>query len=321
MTVTRLHRLIAAALLATVAGHMHAQSHAPARIVVGFPAGGSADTVARLIADKLRDEWKRPVLVDNRPGAGGQVAAALLKAQPHDGSVVMLAPDGLVTTNPFVFRRLPYAPGDLLPVSVVAEFPFALATAAGSGARDLPSYAAWSRQHPGKASFGSPAAGSPPHFTGTMIGRDIGVPLMHVPYQGSAPLMTAIMSGEIAGGIATLTDMIEFHRAGKLRVLGISSAARASVLPDVPTFAEQGYRQLVVTGRYLVFAPPGTPAHAVQNWNAALTKALGQADLRQRLAALGIEARTGSPQEAAALLQEAARLWEPAIRASGFVAD
>ena len=319
MKLISLRAVIAACLLCAVAPFSLAQ--ATARILVGFPPGGSADTLARLIADKLQTEWGRPVIVENRPGAGGQVAAGLLKNMPNDGSVVMLAPDGLVTTNPFVFKRMPYATGDLQPVALVADFPFALSTGAESGARTLASYVDWVKAHPKSANFGSPAAGSPPHFIGVMVGRDIGAPLLHVPYQGSAPLMTAIMSGEISAGVATLTDMIELHRAGKIRVLGISSAQRAAVLPDVPTFAELGYKQLVVPGRYLVFAPLRTSATHVQNWNTALSKVMALPEVSQRLTALGMVARTGTSEDAAAMLKDAARLWEPAIQSSGFVVD
>lgn len=319
MKLASLRTLTMAALLCAAAPFSLAQS--AARIVVGFPPGGSADVLARLIADKLQGELKRTVIVENRAGAGGQVAAAVLKNMPNDGSVVMLAPDGLVTTNPFVFKRLPYAAADLLPVAVVAEFPFALSTGAESGAKDMASYIDWARSHPKSANIASPAGGSPPHFIGVMVGRDIGVPLQHVPYQGSAPLVTAVMSGEISAGVATLTDMIELHRAGKIRVLGISSAERASVLPEVPTFAELGYKQLVVPGRYVVFAPAGTAAASIQTWNTALAKVMSRPEVRQRLASLGMEARTGSPEDAAALLKDAVRVWEPAIKSSGFVVE
>lgn len=319
MNLVSLRTFIAACALCAVAPFSSAQN--VARIVVGFPPGGSADTLARLIADKLQVEWKRSVIVENRPGAGGQVAAAALKSLPNDGSVVMLAPDGLVTTNPFVYKRMPYATADLQPVSLVAEFPFALSTGAESGAKNLSSYVEWVKAHPKSANFGSPAAGAPPHFIGVMVGRDIGVPMVHVPYQGSAPLVTAVMSGEISAGVATLTDMIELHRAGKIRVLGISSAQRASVLPEVPTFAELGYKQLVVPGRYVVFAPLGTSADSIKTWNTGLSKVMALPDVRQRLSALGMESRTGTPEEATTLLKDATRLWEPAIKTSGFVVE
>lgn len=318
----RLLAPLALALLALVGAGAKAQSaDGPARILVGFPAGGSADTVARLLADKLRDELKRPVIVESRPGAGGRLLAASLKTLPNDGSVVMLAPDALLTTNPFVFRKLTYEPGDLVPVSLVAEFPFAFATSADTGARTFADYVKWARDHRGAANFGSPAAGSPLHFVGLVVGKDIGVDLLHVPFQGGAPLVTALAGGQVSAGINIVTDMLEMHRSGRIRVLAIPGAKRAAALPDVPTFVELGYKQVVARGFYGVYAPAGTPAAAVGVWNAALHRVLALQEVRDRLAALAFEARASTPAELDRMAREDAAIWGPVIKASGFAVD
>jgi tripartite-type tricarboxylate transporter receptor subunit TctC len=179
-----LRRYLAIALAsACAASFAFAQStDAPARIVVGFPAGGSADAVARLLTEKLAVQLGRPVIVDNRPGAGGRIAAASLKSAPSDGSVVMLAPEALTVTNPLVFRKLAYAVSDLAPISMVAEFPYVLAASSAAGAKTLPDFVKWARQSPERASFGSPAAGSPLHFFGLLVGQVTQLPMVVHPW-------------------------------------------------------------------------------------------------------------------------------------------
>lgn len=313
----------AAILMSAICGApAHAQvSEAPARILVGFPPGGSADTIARVLADKLRDELKRPVIVESKPGAGGRVLAATLKTQPNDGSVVMLAPDALLTTNPFVFKKLTYEPAELVPVSLVAEFPFAFATGAETGAKNFGDYVKWAREHRNAANFGSPAAGSPLHFVGLMVGKDIGVDLLHVPYQGGPPLLTALAGGQVSAGVNTLTDMLEMHKSGRIRILAIPGAKRSPLLPEVPTFAELGHKQVIARGFFGLYAPAGTPAAAVGAWNSALQRVLSQADVRERLAALAFEARASSPAELDRMAREDAAVWGPVIKASGFSVD
>lgn len=308
--------------LCFVASPVRAQgSDSPARILVGFPPGGSADTIARVLADKLREELKRPVIVESRAGAGGRLLAASLKTQAHDGSVVMLAPDSLLTTNPFVFRKLTYDPADLVPVSLVAEFPFAFATGAETGVASFADYVKWAREHRANANFGSPAAGSPLHFVGLMVGRDIGVDLLHVPFQGGPPLVTALAGGQVSAGVNTLTDMLEMHRGGRIRILAIPGAKRSPLLPEVPTLSELGYKQAITRGFFGIYAPAGTPSAAVATWNAALKRVLAQSEVHERLAALAFEARSSSPEELDRMAREDAAMWGPVIKASGFAVD
>lgn len=294
---------------------------APARIVVGFPPGGSADTIARVLAEKLRDELKRPVIVESKPGAGGRIAAQGLKAMPNDGSVVMLAPDALVTTNPFVFKKLGYEVADLVPVSMVAEFPFAFATGAESGSKNFGDYVKWARANRASANFGSPAPGSPLHFVGLMVGRDIGVDLLHVPFQGGAPLVTALIGNQVSAGVNTLTDMLEMHKASRVRILAVTGTQRAPQLPDVPSLAELGFKQVIARGFFGLYAPAGTPAAAVANWNAALGRVLLLPDVRERLGVLGFSPRGSTPDDLARLAREDAAVWGPVIKASGFSVD
>jgi tripartite-type tricarboxylate transporter receptor subunit TctC len=318
-SVVRSLRVFCAAFVTTAAAAQG--TDAPARIVVGFPAGGSADTIARLLAERLREDLKRPVLVENRPGAGGRILAGALKTLPNDGSVVMLAPDALVTTNPFVFKKLGYEVADLVPVSMVAEFPFALATGTETGPKTFGDFVKLVRENPKRADFGSPAAGSPLHFVGLMVGRDVGVELLHVPFQGGAPLVTALIGGQPTAGVNTVTDMLEMHRGGKLRILAVTGATRAAALPDVPTFAELGVKQIIARGFYGLYAPAGTNAAASSVWNAALRRVLQLPDVRERLGAMAFVARASTPDELAQMARDDAAVWGPVIKASGFSVD
>jgi tripartite-type tricarboxylate transporter receptor subunit TctC len=313
--------LLSALTWATVTAS-HAQSgEGPLRIVVGFPAGGSADTIARLLADKLRLDFQRPVLVDNRPGAGGRIAAMALKGLPRDGSVVMLAPDALVTTNPLVFRKPCYEVADLVPISLVAEFAFAFATGAETGAKSFPEYVAWARANRPRADFGSPAPGSPLHFIGLMVGKDIGVDLVHVPFQGGPPLLTAMIGGHVSAGINTLTDMLEMHRNGRVRILAVPGSTRDPRIPDVPTFSELGFKQVVARGFFGLYAPAGTSAASVERWNAAMRRVLVLPEVRQRLGELAFDPKPSSPEELAKKAKDETAIWAPVIKASGFSMD
>jgi tripartite-type tricarboxylate transporter receptor subunit TctC len=230
----------------------------------------------------------------------------------------MLAPDALFTSYPFIFKKLTYEPADLVPVSLVAEFPFAFATGAETGAKTFPDYVKWARENRGRASFGSPAAGSPLHFVGLMVGKDIGVELLHVPFQGGAALVTALIGGHVSAGVNTLTDMLETHKSGRIRILAVPGVRRAPQLPEVPTFTELGFKNVIARGFFGVYAPAGTPPAAVAEWNAALRRVLALPEVQARLGALGFEPRASAPDELERMAKTDAAIWEPVIKASGF---
>ena len=293
-----------------------------ARILVGFPAGGSFDTIARILAEKLKTELNRTVLVDNKPGAGGRIAVDVLKAAPADGSVMMLGPDALRALYPFTFKKLSYDPvKDLVPVGTVSEFAFALASGAEPKVGNMAEFVAWSKKNPEKANYGIPARGAPHHFFGMVLGDTIGVKMQDVPFQGSAPMAAALMGGHISSSIDVLSSLVEPHRSGKLRVLAVSSEQRAPQLPDVPTFAEAGYPGITGMGFNAMYAPANTPAKVVATWNQALAKVLAMPDVRERLLTMGFSPVGKSPEELAARGAQSAKRWEPVIKASGFTAD
>lgn len=299
-----------------------ADNGVPARILVGFPPGSSFDAIARMLADKLKDELKRQVLVENKPGAGGRLAVGVLKAAPADGSVVMLGPDALTAMYPLTYSKLGYDPAkDLVPVGTVSEFPFALNSGADPAVKTLAEYVAWAKRNPDKATFGIPARGAPHHFFGLLLGDTIGVRMTDVPYQGGAPLLMALMGGQVSSSIDVFGGTIEQHRAGKIRMLAVSSARRMPQAPDVPTFAELGYPTITGMGFNGLYAPAGTPTHVVDQWNRALNKVLGEAEVRARLESWGFVAGGGAPEALAARGQAGYERWAPIIKASGFRAD
>jgi tripartite-type tricarboxylate transporter receptor subunit TctC len=295
---------------------------APAKILVGFPAGGSFDTIARVLAEKLKTEFNRPVLVENKSGAGGRIAVETLKAAPNDGSVVMLGPDALRSLYPFTFKKLNYDPiKDLVPVGTVSEFAFAMASGAEPRVDNLAEFVTWAKKNPAQANYGIPARGAPHHFFGMVLGDAIGVKMLDVPFQGSAPMASALMGGHISSSIDVLSSLVESHKSGKLKVLAVSSEQRDPQLPDVPTFAEQGYPSITGMGFNALYAPAGTPANVVLTWNKALAKVLAIPDVKARLQTMGFHPVGRSPEELAARGAQSAKRWEPVIKASGFTAD
>lgn len=299
-----------------------AQSDKPLRILVGFPPGGSLDTVARTLSDKMKDELKRPVIVDNKPGAGGRIAAEMLKNAAPDGDTLMLAPIVVPVLAPLVFSKLSYNPGtDFAPVMHAASFHFGLAVSTEAPYKTLPDFIKWIKANPTKANFGMPGAGSLPHFFGLMIGREAGVDMVPVPFQGGAPLITALAGNQIACGIDVLAEQLELHRAGKLRILATSGAQRSKVLPDVPTFSELGFANIQAQSWFAMYAPAKTPAGTIAMVNGAANKVLALPDVADRFAKLSLEAGGGSPADLQKLQDAEVARWSPVVKASGFRAD
>lgn len=316
---------LAAVLVATLAGFgtaAQAQGDKTVRILVGFPPGGSIDIVARLLADKIKEELKTTVIVENRAGAGGRIAAELLKSAPADGSTFMITPVVVPVLAPMVFSKLTYNPAtDFVPVGHVCNFNFAVTVPTAVPAKTVAELVAYLKANPQKANFGSPAAGSLPHFFGEMLSRDAKAELVHVPFAGGAALLGALAGNQVSAGIDVVLETLEAHRAGKVRVIGTSGDRRSSVLPDVPTLKEQGYPNMVAQGWFAMYAPARTPAASVEAVNRALNKALAQPDVLDRFAKLGLEAGGGSPADLAALERSSAARWAPVVKASGFRAD
>jgi tripartite-type tricarboxylate transporter receptor subunit TctC len=290
----------------------------PLRIVLGYPAGASSDTITRLIAEKMRVSLDRPVVVENKPGAAGIVANLAVKTAAPDGNTLLLTPLANMVAFPHSYAKLDYDPfKDYVPVAHVAAFQIAFGIGAEVPAKTLAEYVALAKKGGTYANFASAAVGSLPHFFGLLFARTAGLELTHVPYKGTASVLQALMSGEIPAAVLPIADLGALVQSGKGRILATAGARRAPQYPDVPTFKESGY-DIEGAAWYALFAPAGTPREIVDK---AAIDAVRQPDLRQRIEPLGLEATGYGPAELAKILKDDDAKWGPVIRASGFKAD
>lgn len=315
---TRSHALIFVAALSAVTHPAAAHEARPMRLLVGLPSGSAADGAARALADGFKDALNRAVVVDNRPGAGGRLAAELLKASAPDGSTLLVAPMGTTIFFPVFASKLNYDPWkDFAQVSQVATVRLAFAVAAGMPPKSMKEYVAWARADASRTSFGSAGAGTPPHFLGLMIGRASHVELTHVAYKGGPLLVTDMLGGHVPAGVGTITDFAELHRGGKLRMLAIGGSSRVAALPEVPTFRDAGYDLDGMTWLGL-HAPAATPSAIVNRVAAAVAAGTRREEIQARFAKLGFELVGSTPEQFLRLMQAERAKWEPVIRASGF---
>ena len=262
------------------------------------------------------------MLLENTPGAGTRLAAELLKNAEPDGDTVMIAPIVVPVLAPLTFSNLNYNPTtDFAPILPVASFHFGLAVPADAPYKTLAEFIAWLKANPAKANFGMPAAGSLPHFFGLMIGREAGVDIVPVPFQGGAPWLTAIAGNQVASGIDVLGEQLELAKAGKLHILASSGSVRSKLAPGVPTFKELGFANIQAQGWFAMYAPARAPAAALAAINSAANKALASADLVERVGKLALEMGGGSAADLVSLQVAEVARWSPVIKASGFRAD
>ena len=303
-----------------IASGAFAQSGA-IRIIFPYAAGGSGDATARLLADKLQTSLGQTVLVENRTGGAGRIGVNAVKNAAADGSTLLFTPFAAVTIYPFAYRSLDYDPfTDLAPITQVCTFDFALAVRSDFPAKTPQELVSWLKANPDKAQYGSPGAGALPHFFGLLFGRAAGVEMTHIAYKGTAPALSDLLGGQIPMVSSTVSDFLELHRAGKIRVIATSGEERTTDLPDVPTFKESGI-DIVGSGWYGMFAPARTPPDVVARLNTALVAALAQPDLKARISSFGLKPTGTSPAQLAAIQRADADKWGAIVKASGFVAD
>ena len=296
-----------------------AANEPPIHVLVGFPAGGGSDVIARLLAERLEKELGRTVLVENRPGAGGQIAAQLLKAAKPDGTTVFLSHDHTISILPQVVKKPGYAPHeDFTPLGGFATFVNGLAVSPGTPAKSLAEYVQWVKSQGGKGSVGIPAPASTPEFLVQLIGKRYGLDLTPVPYKGSAPMMADMLGNQIPAGVGSVQDFIEYQRAGKLRMIGVLGGQRQAAMPDVPTFSELGVKGLEDTPFYGIWAPKGTPRTFVDRFSRALQQVVAQPDVRARLVDLGLTVEYMSPRQLDQRERAYTKVWSRIIAESGF---
>lgn len=309
----------ALALSCLFAGAVQAQNTTPVRILVGFPPGGGTDAIARTLAEKLKDQLNVPVVVENRAGAGGQIAAQALKAAPADGHTLFLTHDHTISILPQVTRNPGFDPAkDFVAVAGFATFVNALAVSGGTPAKSVPEYVAWVKSQGGKGNVGVPAPASVPEFLVKLIGQKYALDLQAAPYRGSAPMIADMLGNQIGAGVGSIPDFIENHKAGKIRVVGVMGNARQAAMPDVPTFAELGLAGFEDVPYYGIFAPAGTPQPVIDRFAEALAKVVALPDVRERLTAMGLTVGFMPQQQLATRERTYTQTWARIIKASGF---
>ncbi|MDR6537841.1 Bug family tripartite tricarboxylate transporter substrate binding protein [Variovorax soli] len=302
----------------TTSGALAQAPEGPLRIVVGYAPGGATDRVARIVGDKLQAKLGVPVVVDNKPGAGGRLAAQQVKATPAGQNVLMLANPAVMVVAPLVFKDNGYDPErDFVPVSHVNDYEFALSVSTAVPVRELSHLLAWMRANPDKANVGVPATGSLPHFFGLMVGEKARVQTQVIGYRGSGPLLTDLIGGQVPIAVDTLDVVIPQHQSGKVRILAMSGAKRSAFAPEVPTFKEAGL-DLVALGWNAFFAPASMPREKIARYAQAIHEVMQDPDTIRRFKDSLMTPVVSTQEQTAAMLKAYRAQWAPVVQKSGY---
>lgn len=314
-----------AALAALSLGPLaHAARGDPLRILCSGPAGSIPDGVARAVADQLAFTTGQRALVDNRPGAAGQISVGALKNAAADGSTLLLAQGAIATVYPYLYAKLAYDPAvDLQPVTLASEMLLALAVgpAVPREVKTLADFIGWARRHPGQANIGSPGTGTLPHLVAAMLFGRESVAWQHVAYSGGPPAVTDLLGGQIAALVLPEGLLRQHHASARVRVLATSAPKRSAYLPEVPSFAEQGHADIVVTEWFAFFASGRVPKAIVEDLSAVLREALARPELANVFAQAGMTPASSLPSALAARITREQQFWQPVLRANGIRAD
>jgi tripartite-type tricarboxylate transporter receptor subunit TctC len=295
-----------------------AQVQIPIRLIVGSAAGGPTDIAARIVSEQVKLKLNRSILVENKPGASTRIANGEVKRAAPDGLTLLFSPLGAMTVLPNLYssKNLGYVPEDFTPVARVVGIEFVLAASTNSKIINLAQLKEFLTRNPDRASIANPGTGTIPNLLAILLAKQTGVPLQHVSYKGSAPAMSDLMGDHVSLMIGTPAEMINHHKAGKLRIIGTFSEKRSPVLPDVQTLKEQGVA-VAIEDAFGVWAPAGTPPAIVENISSAFRVAIGNATVMADLAKLGFTATPSSPAELAKIQQEDLKRWSAFIKIAG----
>lgn len=301
-----------------------AQTLDTVKIICGFPAGGTSDSVSRRVADKLRSDIAKVSLVENKTGAAGRLAPEAVKIAAADGQTLLLTPHSIMSVYPYIYNKLSYDPtADFVPVSMGASFSLALAVGplVPDSVKNVKDFLAWAKANPAKAAYGSPAAGSTPHFAGAVLEKTTGVELRHVAYRGSVPGVADVIGGQVAAMFTPVGDFLQMAKAGKLRILATTETKRTRFTPDVPSFTESGFPQINWNEWFAFWAPAKTPTAVVNNLSTAIQKALAQPDVIEALGTFGLVAEGSSSADLGRALKVESDRWAPLVKQIGFTAE
>jgi tripartite-type tricarboxylate transporter receptor subunit TctC len=294
----------------------------PVKLVVPFPPGGSLDAAGRAIADKLTQMWGQSVVVDNKPGAGGNIGADFVAKSPADGYTVVMGALSTHAVNPSLYPKMPYdAARDFAPISLVAITPNVLVVNPSLPVNSVKDLIAYAKANPGKLSFGSGSNGSAGHLAGELFKVDTGVDMVHIPFKGGAPALQALLAGDTQLMFDNLANSMQQVKAGKLKALAVTTARRSSLVPELPTMAEAGVPGFDISTWFGIMAPAGTPPDVVAKWNADLVKVLNSPDMREKMTAQGAEATPMTPAEFSAFIARELEKYARIVKASGAKVD
>ena len=286
------------------------------KVIVPFPAGGSADVLARIVGEKLSAKWGQPVVVENRAGAGGNIGAESVYRADPDGYTLLSSPPGPLSINHNLYKSLPYDPAKFVPISVLAIVPNVITAKMDLPANSVKELIAYAKANPGKVIYASQGNGSTSHLSAQMFASMAGVEFTHVPYKGEGPALVDIVAGRVDIFIGNIAAALRFQQAGKVKFLGVASERRSPVAPDIPTVGEAGLPGFIASAWFAFVAPPGTPNAIVQQVNAALVEALKMPDVRQRYLEQGAEPVGNSTAEMAAFVREEMARWQGVIKSA-----
>jgi tripartite-type tricarboxylate transporter receptor subunit TctC len=296
-----------------------AQEKPPLRIVVGFPPGGSADILARLIANALRDDYS--AIVDNKAGAGGRIALTYVKAAKPDGQTVIVLPSGPMVLFPHVYKKLDYdAVKDFTPISQIARFQFGVVSGPATKAKNIADMVSKTKSDPASASYGTPGAGTLPHFMGVLLEQSTGMSLNHVPFQGGAPANNALLGGHIGYKFDVVSETAEMHHSGKARIIAVTGPQRDPQVPDVPTLKESGVN-MEATAWFAMYGPAGMKGEALNKIESAMMKMLRDPSMKDKLTKLGYEPIGSNGADLATAQKGDLTRWEKPIKATGVQLD
>jgi tripartite-type tricarboxylate transporter receptor subunit TctC len=291
------------------------------RIIVPFPAGGTADILPRIVAEKLRQKWNQPVIIENRSGAGGNIGADAVATSAPDGYTLLASPPGPIAINENLYKSLPFRPADLMPVTVLGTVPNVLDVRPGFPAKSVQELIAYAKANPDKVSFASQGNGSTSHLTAILFQKLTGTKMVHVPYRGTAPALQDVMGGTVDLFFDNLGSSMSLHQGGTLRILGVCGTERAPALPDIPTVREAGVSDFSSVTWFALMAPKDTPTPILAKLNAAVTEILKEPDVQTQFAKLGVQpAPMDIPATAKFIANERAR-WKDVIKSADVTLD
>ena len=328
MTRTRFLVALAGAALALVLPFpAHSQAPAaypnrPVKLVIPFPPGGPLDIVGRAIAQKLTDVWGQSVVVDNRPGAGGNIGADIVAKSAPDGYTILMGALSTHAVNPSLYAKMPYdAVADFAPITLVAVTPNVLVVNATLPVNSAKDFIAYAKANSGKLAFGSGSNGSAGHLAGELFKVETGADIIHVPYKGGAPATQALLAGDTQFMFDNLANAMPQVKAGKLKALAVTTAQRSKLAPDLPTMAEAGLQGFDISTWFGLFAPAGTPKDIIAKWNAEVAKILNSPEMREKLVAQGAEPAPTTPEQFAAFVRSEIPKYARIVKASGAKLD